>query len=153
MNLLDLAKDVLTALWPSSNPAHDMRWRISIALATMSLIGAVGLIIALATGMIGFLYPGVASIGDLSKEDTKVGVGVTSLLATLHSLQRGQLDAKLRDLDHTLIGDRVAFCQAAHDNNTSAKGFADQRFRQDFDTYTALSGGVAWRIPDCSELL
>lgn len=104
-------------------------------------------------GYLTLVYPGAASENDLANKMVAVNITFDSINATLKSIQRGQLDAKLRKLDDSLVTDRKAYCQAVADKNLAAKAFAEDRFRQDYSTYFNLSNGQVWRIPDCSELI
>jgi len=152
---MDLVKSIITALWPPRAPSGDIfgRWRVSIAMATMANIAGITLGFALATGYIAFVYSGVASATDVKAETIAFDATIAKMTSILASLQRGQLDAKLRDIDRELVTDRMAICAAQRDKNLAAKAFAEQRFNQDYQNYYSLSGGVAWRIPDCSELI
>lgn len=143
------------AVWPPRGEPGDIfrHWRVNVSVVAMlSFAGNIFVTLA-ALGYILWLYPGVATAADMRAQAAMVNDTIGKMSEVLASLQRGQLDAKLRDLDNALITDRKAFCVAARAGNVPAKEFATERFRADYQTYFSLSGGVSWRIPDCTELI
>ncbi len=155
MSVYDPIKSLAMALWPPKTDLgdHFQRWSVSISVATMANLTAATVIVAAGLGYMTAVYPGVANEAQLAQQSETINKSLADFRAIMQSVQRGQLDAKLRNIDHALIDDRKAFCQAVIDKNLPAKSFAEQRFRDDYATYYSLSGGQIWRIPDCSELL
>lgn len=155
MDFYKLAVAFFMALWPPRGEAGDTfrHWRVNVSVVAMASFAGNVLITLCALGYVLWLYPGVATAADLKEQSAAMSALVDKFAPVLASLQRGQLDAKLRDLDRDLTTDRRAFCVADHVHNGAAKEFARLRFNDDYKTYFSLSGGVAWRIPDCAELL
>lgn len=154
-DILDLLKAFVKAIWPPRGEPGDLFrvWRVNVSVVSMlSFLGNI-LITLAALGYMSFIYPGAATAADVKAQTETMAATLDKVAATLASLQRGQLDEKMRDYDNRLTVDRTALCAAQRDSNLPAKKFAEDRFSSDYQTYYQLSGGVNWRIPDCSELI
>lgn len=120
------------------------RWAVIITVVTMAnLLGNV-LITAAALGQLTMAYPGVASATDLDKT-------VQPMRQMLADLQRGQKEEKIRGITNDLLTARGKVCLAEKTNNPSAKEYAEVQFSDLYTQFQRMTG-IAWRVPDCSEV-
>ena len=144
--MFDAIKDLFNLLIPplDADPAHQYRWRLTIAALMMGVIIALFSHIALACGRIPYLFSGFATSAALKES--------ADAQAQSLNLANAKMDRILqRETKRAILENRGKECMAITAKNWSARDYALANLQDALNDWRSQTGGD-YRLPGCDEL-